>query len=87
MTQSVNYPSSATKVVFRPFGDNKNHIYHVWKSGSRFMWYSQGNSGVTDTLEMAMSQAREWILYGINGLQSHGHLKLVRDYESGKQSN
>lgn len=80
-----NHPKNAIKIPFKPLGA-KQAIYWVWSSGNNYYWSCQGQSGKEDNLETAMRAAREWVLYGINGLASHGEYRGVGN-EGRQQSN
>jgi hypothetical protein len=80
-----NHPSNALRVPFKPL-IGKRTIYFVWSKDNKFYWSTLGQSGTEVTLEAAMRAAREYILYGVNGMKSHGEYRGVFD-ESRQQSN
>lgn len=70
------YPPNAMKVVFQPLS-GKTVKYRVWTNDGAFYWAANGHSGKELTLELAMRAAREYILYGVNGLAGHGEYRGV----------
>jgi hypothetical protein len=80
-----NHPNSAIKISFKPLNGKKVR-YWIWEKGGKYYWSCLGQSGQEVDQEGAMRAAREWALFGINGLASHGQYRGVGN-ESGSQSN
>lgn len=63
----MDYPATAVKITFKPLGAPQ-HVYRVWKIGSKYAWFALGQSGIADNMESAMRSAREYISDGIGGM-------------------
>ena len=79
-----NFPSNALVVKFKPLV-GKSVRYRVWSIGGEYFWAALGFNGKEATIEAAMRAAREYILMGIHGLQSHGNFRGVGDYAGRQQ--
>jgi hypothetical protein len=80
-----NFPANALVIKFKPL-IGRLVRYRVWIKGDKYYWAACGNSGMEVNLEAAMRAAREYILMGVNGMQSHGEYRGVLS-ESRQQSN